>query len=44
MTEINSVGFLLAKAYQRACALYKEQFDAYDLPPSTACSASSGAH
>jgi DNA-binding MarR family transcriptional regulator len=34
MTEINqSVGFLLAKAYQRACALYKEQFDAYDLTP-----------
>lgn len=28
-----SVGFLLAKAYQRACALYKEQFDAYDLTP-----------
>lgn len=34
MTEITqSVGFLLAKAYQRACALYKEQFGAYDLTP-----------
>ena len=28
-----SVGFLLAKAYQRACALFKEGFDAYDLTP-----------
>jgi len=28
-----SVGFLLAKAYQRACALYKEEFDSYDLTP-----------
>ncbi|HZV80952.1 MAG TPA: MarR family transcriptional regulator [Geobacteraceae bacterium] len=28
-----SVGFLLAKAYQRACALYKEQFENYDLTP-----------
>lgn len=29
----NSVGFLLAKAYQRACAIYKEQFETYDLTP-----------
>jgi len=29
----NSVGFLLAKAYQRACALFKEEFDRYDLTP-----------
>jgi len=28
-----SVGFLLAKAYQRACALFKEEFDSYDLTP-----------
>jgi DNA-binding MarR family transcriptional regulator len=28
-----SVGFLLAKAYQRACAIFKDQFDAYDLTP-----------
>ena len=28
-----SVGFLLAKAYQRACALFKEEFDRYDLTP-----------
>lgn len=28
-----SVGFLLAKAYQRACAIFKERFDAYDLTP-----------
>ena len=34
MTAIaNSVGFLLAKAYQRACAIYKEQFDKYELTP-----------
>ena len=34
MTEISkSIGFLLAKAYQRACALYKEKFDSYDLTP-----------
>ena len=34
MTEVaSSVGFLLAKAYQRACAIYKEQFDRYDLTP-----------
>ena len=34
MTEVSkSVGFLLAKAYQRACALYKEKFGAYDLTP-----------
>jgi DNA-binding MarR family transcriptional regulator len=26
-----SVGFLLAKAYQRACAIYKEEFSGYDL-------------
>lgn len=29
----NSVGFLLAKAYQRAWALFKEELDAYDLTP-----------
>lgn len=28
-----SIGFLLAKAYQRACALFKERFDPYDLTP-----------
>lgn len=28
-----SIGFLLAKAYQRACALFKEEFDRYDLTP-----------
>lgn len=28
-----SVGFLLAKDYQRACALFKEEFDRYDLTP-----------
>jgi DNA-binding MarR family transcriptional regulator len=28
-----SVGFLLAKAYQRACALFKEEFDRCDLTP-----------
>ena len=28
-----SVGFLLAKAYQRASALFKEEFDAYDITP-----------
>ena len=28
-----NVGFLLAKAYQRACAIFKEEFDAYDLTP-----------
>lgn len=34
MTEVSkSIGFLLAKAYQRACALYKETFDNYDLTP-----------
>jgi DNA-binding MarR family transcriptional regulator len=34
MTEVaSSVGFLLAKANQRACAIYKEQFDRYDLTP-----------
>ncbi len=34
MVEIEkSVGFLLAKAYQRACALFKEEFDSYDLTP-----------
>ena len=34
MIEVSrSVGFLLAKAYQRACALYKEQFEGYDLTP-----------
>ncbi|MBU5612581.1 MarR family winged helix-turn-helix transcriptional regulator [Geomonas azotofigens] len=29
----NNVGFLLAKAYQRACLIFKEQFDQYDLTP-----------
>jgi len=34
MTRIsNSIGFLLAKAYQRACALYKEKFGSYNLTP-----------
>jgi DNA-binding MarR family transcriptional regulator len=34
MIEIEkSVGFLLAKAYQRACAIFKEEFDSYDLTP-----------
>jgi len=34
MTEVSkSIGFLLAKAYQRACALYKEKFDCYNLTP-----------
>ena len=34
MIEIEkSVGFLLAKAYQRACALFKEEFDRYDVTP-----------
>lgn len=28
-----SIGFLLAKAYQRACALYKEKFDSCELTP-----------
>ena len=28
-----SVGFLLAKAYQRAFALFKEEFDRYDITP-----------
>lgn len=28
-----SVGFLLAKAYQRGCAIFKEEFEAYDLTP-----------
>ena len=28
-----SIGFLLAKAYQRACALFKEEFDSYDVTP-----------
>jgi MarR family transcriptional regulator, lower aerobic nicotinate degradation pathway regulator len=28
-----SLGFLLAKAYQRAFALFKEEFDRYDLTP-----------
>ena len=28
-----SIGFLVAKAYQRACALFKEEFDHYDLTP-----------
>lgn len=29
----SSVGFLLAKAYQRACVLFKEEFEGYDLTP-----------
>jgi DNA-binding MarR family transcriptional regulator len=34
MIEIEkSVGFLLAKAYQRACAIFKEEFENYDLTP-----------
>jgi MarR family transcriptional regulator, lower aerobic nicotinate degradation pathway regulator len=34
MIEIEkSVGFLLAKAYQRACALFNEEFDSYGLTP-----------
>lgn len=34
MSDVSQgVGFLLAKAYQRACALYKEQFGGYDLTP-----------
>jgi DNA-binding MarR family transcriptional regulator len=28
-----SVGFLLAKAYQRACAIFKVEFDNYELTP-----------
>jgi len=28
-----SVGFLLAKAYQRGCAVFKEEFDRYDVTP-----------
>lgn len=28
-----SVGFLLAKAYQRGCAIFKEELDRYDLTP-----------
>ncbi|KAF0221917.1 MAG: MarR family transcriptional [Geobacteraceae bacterium] len=34
MIEIEkSVGFLLAKAYQRACAIFKEEFEGHDLTP-----------
>ena len=34
MIEIDkNVGFLLAKAYQRACAIFKEEFDRYNLTP-----------
>ena len=34
MTDVSkSVGFLLAKAYQRACAIYKEKFGNYELTP-----------
>ena len=34
MIEIEkSIGFLLAKAYQRACAHFNEEFDRYDLTP-----------
>ena len=28
-----SVGFLLAKAYQRACAIFNEEFDRFNLTP-----------
>jgi DNA-binding MarR family transcriptional regulator len=28
-----SVGFLLAKAYQRGCAIFKEEFEGHDLTP-----------
>jgi len=28
-----SVGFLLAKSYQRACLLFKEEFEGHDLTP-----------
>ncbi len=28
-----NVGFLLAKAYQRACAIFKEEFDRFNLTP-----------
>jgi DNA-binding MarR family transcriptional regulator len=28
-----SVGFLLAKAYQRACVIFKEEFEGYNLTP-----------
>src|SRR6266545_254659 len=28
-----SIGFLLAKAYQRACALFKEEFEIFELTP-----------
>ena len=34
MEEVpKNIGFLLAKAYQRACALYKEKFGTYGLTP-----------
>jgi len=34
MTEVSkSICFLLSKAYQRACALYKDKFDHYELTP-----------
>jgi MarR family transcriptional regulator, lower aerobic nicotinate degradation pathway regulator len=29
----STIGFLLAKAYQRACFLFKEEFEGYDLTP-----------
>jgi MarR family transcriptional regulator, lower aerobic nicotinate degradation pathway regulator len=28
-----SIGFLLAKAYQRACLLFKEEFEGHDVTP-----------
>lgn len=28
-----TIGFLLAKAYQRACLIFKEHFEEYDLTP-----------
>ena len=33
MDVARSVGFLLAKAYQRACVIFKEEFEGYDLTP-----------
>lgn len=33
----DSIGFLLAKAYQRSCALYKERFGTYGLTPQQFC-------
>lgn len=33
MDVAKNVGFLLAKAYQRACVIFKEEFEGYDLTP-----------